>query len=62
MAHIIDVLSKYFVSKKIMISIFIFIVFIAVIIWWMRRRKSTGTFDDVANSTSRNNTETGENN
>ena len=53
MAHIIDVLSKYFVSKKIMISIFIFIVFIVVIIWWMRRRKSTGTFDDVSNSTNR---------
>ena len=61
MAHIIDVLSKYVVNKKIMVGIFIFIVFIIVIIWWMRRRKPTGTFDDVANSTNRNNTETGEN-
>ena len=59
MAHIIDVLSKYFVSKKIMVGIFIFIVFIIVIIWWMRRRKPAGTFDDVANSMNRNDTSSG---
>ena len=56
MAHIIDVLSKYVVNKKIMVGIFIFIVFIIVIIWWMRRRKSTGAFDDVANSMNRGDT------
>lgn len=56
MAHIIDVLSRYVVNKKIMVGIFIFIVFIIVIIWWMRRRKSTGAFDDVANSMNRGDT------
>lgn len=56
MAHIIDVLSKYLVSKKMMVGILVFIIFIVVIIWWMNRKKSTGMFDDVANSLNRDNT------
>jgi len=56
MAHIIDVLSKYLVSKKIMVGILVFIIFIVVIIWWMNRRKSINTFDDVANSLNRTST------
>jgi thiol-disulfide isomerase/thioredoxin len=53
MAHIIDVLSKYLVSKKAMVGILVFIIFIVVIIWWMKRRKSINVFDDVANSLNR---------
>jgi len=55
MAHIIDVLSKYFVSKKIMIGLLIFIIFVLVMVWWMKRGKSSNTFDDVANSLNRDN-------
>ena len=61
MAHIIDVLSKYLVSKKMMVGILVFIIFIVVIIWWMNRKKSTGMFDDVANSLNRDNTNTNAN-
>jgi thiol-disulfide isomerase/thioredoxin len=56
MAHIIDVLSKYLVSKKIMVGILVFIIFIVVIIWWMKRRKTVNAFDDVANSLNRTST------
>jgi len=53
MAHIIDVIGKYFIGKKMMIGIFIAIIFILVIYWWMGRRKTQNAFDDVANSTNR---------
>lgn len=56
MAHIIDVLSKYLVSKKMMVGILVFVIFIVVIFWWMRRRKSSTIFDDVANALNRTGT------
>ena len=56
MAHIIDVLSKYLVSKKMMVGILVFVIFIVVIFWWMNRRKSSNIFDDVANALNRTTT------